>query len=44
MTNMSPATATEIASGVRSGALFAPDVVAAALCRIAAVDDRLGTF
>lgn len=44
MTNMSPATATEIAAGVRSGALFAPDVVAAALGRIAAGDDRLGAF
>ncbi|HZW43643.1 MAG TPA: amidase [Dermatophilaceae bacterium] len=44
MTPSLPATATEIAAGVRSGALSAPDVVAAALGRIAARDDRIGAF
>jgi len=44
MTPTLPATATEIAAGVRSGALSAPDVVAAALDRIATRDDRLGAF
>jgi len=39
-----PSTATEIAAGVRSGALSASDVVAAALERIAARDDRIGAF
>ncbi len=39
-----PATATEIAAGVRSGALSAPDVVAAALGRITVRDDRVGAF
>jgi amidase len=44
MTPMSLNTATEIAAGVRSGAVSAPDVVAAALGRIVARDDRLGAF
>jgi len=39
-----PATATEIAAGVRTGELSAPDVVAAALERIAAGDHELGAF
>jgi amidase len=39
-----PSTATEIAAGVRSGELSAPDVVSAALARIAARDERLGAF
>ena len=39
-----PVTATEIAAGVRSGAFSAPDVVAAALVRIATRDVRLGAF
>ncbi|HET7280549.1 MAG TPA: amidase family protein [Dermatophilaceae bacterium] len=38
------ATATEIAAAVRSGALSAPEVVGAALERIAARDARLGAF
>jgi amidase len=37
-------TATEIAAAVRGGAISAPDVVAAALGRIAVRDDRLGAF
>ncbi len=44
MTSKLSATATEIAAGVRSGALSAPDVVAAALGRIIARDDRIGAF
>lgn len=44
MTPSLPATATEIAAGVRSGALSAPDVVAAALGKIVARDDRIGAF
>jgi amidase len=44
MTPTPPTTATEIAAGVRSGALSAPDVVGAALGRIAARDDQLGAF
>jgi amidase len=44
MTSMPQATATEIAAGVRSGVLSAPDVVAAALERIATLDDRLSAF
>jgi amidase len=44
MTPKLPATATEIAAGVRSGALSAPDVIAAALGRIIARDDRIGAF
>ena len=41
---MPPLTAIEIAAGVSSGALSAPDVVAEALARIAANDERLGAF
>jgi len=41
---MPPMTATEIAAGVRSGDLSAQDVVAEALARIAAIDQRLGAF
>jgi len=37
-------TATEIAAGVRSGALSAKDVVAEAMARIAANDQQLGAF
>lgn len=44
MTTPVPSSATEIAAGVRSGLLSAPDVVAAALERIATRDDRLGAF
>ncbi len=44
MTLNQPVAATEIAAGVRSGALSAPDVVAAALERIATRDVRLGAF
>jgi len=44
MTLNQPVTATEIAAGVRSGAFSAPDVVAAALERIATRDVRLGAF
>lgn len=44
MTPKQPFTATEIAAGVRSGAFSAPDVVAAALVRIATRDVRLGAF
>ena len=39
-----PSTATEIAAGVRSGELSAPEVVSASLARIAARDERLGAF
>jgi amidase len=44
MTSMPPSTATEIAAGVRDGRLSASAVVAAALERIAARDDRIGAF
>jgi amidase len=44
MTSVPPATATEIAAGVRSGRLSASDVVAAALERIVALDGRVGAF
>lgn len=44
MTINQPVTATEIAAGVRSGALSAPDLVAAALERIATRDVLLGAF
>ena len=39
-----PATATEIAAGVRTGELSAPGVVGAALERIAARDHEVGAF
>ena len=39
-----PSTAAEIAAGVRSGELSAPEVVAVSLDRIAARDERLGAF
>src|SRR6476469_7416935 len=44
MTRPPPASATEIAAGVRGGVLSAPDVVAAALARIGERDERLGAF
>jgi amidase len=44
MTTPPPASASEIAAGVRSGRLSAPEIVETALGRIAARDDRIGAF
>jgi amidase len=44
MTSMPASTATETAAGVRSGLLSPSNVVAAALERITARDDRIGAF